>query len=160
MAEEEKAIIPRPEVNNLATYYSTLKEGIKSSIIGLIIYAFGGSTTAQTVSLISSISQIDDENTAVTIAISNQIMKHWEMNSSFWRIQIGKRLDMEDNFKLKQAWDELDRLKSEIKKEITERQAGEVLSWYLKWVQAGGKDIWDVMLPKVLKLTEELGIKP
>lgn len=127
--------------------------------IGIIIWCTG--CASQMSQIQTSLTNFDDQNAQRTIAISTQILKHWDMNSAFWKIQVGGKIETDEYMRLKIAWIALDKLKMEIDGSIAmnEKQAGEVLSWYLKWVSAGGKALYDTVLPSVLKLATELGIK-
>jgi len=132
---------------------------MKLFLICLIAISLTGCAT-QFGQVQQSLTQWDDQNAQATVAISQQIMKHWRMNSVFWRIQIGPRIETEDYYRLKLAWDHLDALSNEITSApVTEEQAGAVLSWYIKWVWAGGKELYNSVLPSILKLATQLGIK-
>jgi len=111
-------------------------------------------------SAIPQLIQFDDQGAAATVQITTQLMRHWEINSEFWKVQVGKKLDTEDFYKLKTSWNALDALHAEIGGNApTEKQAGQILSWYLKWLAEGGDKLKDVILPWVLKYAAQLGLK-
>jgi hypothetical protein len=126
-------------------------------LVAPIIFLGCASGSLNTATVQQAVIQFDDSNAQATIDAATQIMKHWEMNSAFWRIQFGGKLSADEFYKLRMSMNALDALKKEIgDKKLTERQAGEIIAWFGKFVEAGGNALLDEWIPKILALIKQL----
>ncbi len=135
---------------------------IKQLFFALLLGIFLiGCSASQTATIKQALVQFDNDNAKRVNDIMAQVMKHWAGNSIFWKIQIGPKLQDEDHFKLRTAWENLDRIYKEKylpAKKLEEVDAFEGFSWFLKWGAAGGKELAMELFGQAVALAAQLGI--
>lgn len=124
---------------------------MKLWILFLIIPVIWGCSASQNQVIIQNIQQWDDQGAELTRVAGKQILKHWAMNSAYWKIQIGGKISSDEYYKLRTAMYALDGYVP-YKDNLTDIQCAEVVSWYSKWLVAGGTMLVDEYLPKILEL--------
>lgn len=135
---------------------------MKLAIICILLLALFGCSASQTQVMTDQIITWDEQNVAQIVTVSNQIMKHWAGNSIYWKIQIGTKLYDDEHFKLRQAWEALDKIGQDYAaagNKLTEEQSFAVIAWWGKWAATGGKELALNIITQISALAAKAGIK-
>jgi len=100
--------------------------------------------------------KFDNTNWANSVKAAAQIKSHWEANSAFIKIAVGVGLDDPSRAELKASIVALDKLTAK-PDPITQKDVGEILAWFGRFIAAGTQNVYDKVLPIVLKIIAAAG---
>lgn len=105
-------------------------------------------------SIIPQIIVWDDQNAANSIKTAEQVKKHWDLNSAVLKTSLGATLNTDEYFKLKQSILGLD-MATQKPTPLAEKDAGEILGWFGRFVIAATERAVDKITVIVTKLIAE-----
>ena len=98
----------------------------------------------------------DDANAANSIKAAEQIKKHWDLNSAALKTSLGKTLDTDEYFKLKEAIKGLDQA-TKAPTPLKEKDAGAILGWFGRFSAAATDKAILRITEIVTKIVADLG---